>query len=229
MLIACVEDDVTQASLIQQTLTQAGHEVHHFANGKDCLSALSKSSAYDLFLFDWELPDITGVELLIWVRNNLGEQTPVVFVTNHTSDEDLLKVFQLGADDYIIKPFNPAILLARVNANLRRNTTQSVPSSVSIGPYRFDNVARKAYLHDELITLAPKEFELASLFFRNIGRLFSRDALSAAVWNREIPATSRTLDTHLSNVRQKLKINPENGVQIIASYALGYRLELVQD
>ena len=229
MLIACVEDDVTQASLIQQTLTQAGHEVHHFANGKDCLSALSKSSAYDLFLFDWELPDITGVELLIWVRNNLGEQTPVVFVTNHASDEDLLKVFQLGADDYIIKPFNPAILLARVNANLRRNTTQSVPSSVSIGPYRFDNVARKAYLHDELITLAPKEFELASLFFRNIGRLFSRDALSAAVWNREIPATSRTLDTHLSNVRQKLKINPENGVQIIASYALGYRLELVQD
>lgn len=229
MLIACVEDDANHATLTQQTLTQAGHEVHHFTTGKDCLAALSKSTPYDLFLFDWELPDISGVELLIWVRNNLGGQTPVIFVTNRTSDEDLLNVFQLGADDYIIKPFNPAVLLARVNANLRRHGSQSVPSSITVGPYRFDSTTRKAYLHDELIPLAPKEFELASLFFRNIGRLFSRDALSATVWNREIPATSRTLDTHLSNVRQKLKIHPDNGVQIIASYALGYRLELVHE
>lgn len=229
MLIASVEDDVHHAALIQQTLAQAGHEVHHFATGRECLAALSKSNPYDLFLFDWELPDITGIELLIWVRNNLGSQTPVVFVTNHTHDEDLLQVFQQGADDYIVKPFNPAILLARVNANLRRHTTLSMPTTTAIGPYRFDNTARKAYLHDELVPLAPKEFELASLFFRNIGRLFSRDALSATVWNREIPATSRTLDTHLSNVRQKLKIHPDNGVQIIASYALGYRLELIQE
>ncbi len=230
MLIASVEDDPIQASLIKQTLTQAGHEVHHFSSGRECLAALSKSNRYDLFILDWELPDVTGVEILVWVRNNLGSQIPVIFLTNRTEDSDLLQAFQLGADDYIHKPFSPAILAARVNANLRRNTpTTKVPSEVIVGPYRFDNNARKVYLHGEQIVLAPKEFELASLFFRNIGRLFSRDALSTTIWNREIPATSRTLDTHLSNVRQKLKIHPENGVQIVASYALGYRLELVQD
>ena len=77
------------------------------------------------------------------------------------------------------------------------------------------------------MTLAPKEFELALLFFRNQGRLMSRDVLAECVWNREIPATSRTLDTHLSNIRQKLQLRPENGVRLTSSYALGYRLELI--
>ncbi|WP_071059274.1 response regulator transcription factor [Pelistega sp. MC2] len=231
MLIASVEDDPIQANLVKQTLTQSGHQVEQFVTGKEFLSALnSNKNRYNLFLLDWELPDVTGVELLVWIRNNIGPQVPIIFVTNRTEDADLLQAFQLGADDYINKPFSPAILSARVNANLRRNTaTTQVQSEVVVGPYRFDNNARKVYLHGEPIVLAPKEFELASLFFRNIGRLFSRDALSSTIWNREIPATSRTLDTHLSNVRQKLKIHPENGVQIVASYALGYRLELVQE
>src|SRR5699024_12565023 len=86
-------------------------------------------------------------------------------------------------------------------------------------------------LHDALpiLELAPKEYELALLLFRNPGRLFSRDVLSTAVWNREIPPTSRTLDTHLSNIRRKLQIRPENGVRLNASYALGYRLESLLD
>ncbi|CFN14555.1 two-component response regulator [Bordetella pertussis] len=77
--------------------------------------------------------------------------------------------------------------------------------------------------------MPPKEFELAQLFFRNVGRLISRDVLAESVWNREIPATSRTLDTHLSNIRQKLQLRPQNRVRLSSSYALGYRLELVSD
>ncbi|MNL56734.1 Alkaline phosphatase synthesis transcriptional regulatory protein PhoP [compost metagenome] len=76
------------------------------------------------------------------------------------------------------------------------------------------------------MSLAPKEFDLALLFFRNLGRLMSRDVIAECVWNREIPATSRTLDTHLSNIRQKLQLRPEHGVRLSSSYALGYRLEL---
>ena len=90
-----------------------------------------------------------------------------------------------------------------------------------------DPAARVITLDDVAITLAPKEFELALLFFRNIGRLMSRDVLAECVWNREIPATSRTLDTHLSNIRQKLQLRPQHGVRLTSSYALGYRLELV--
>ena len=93
--------------------------------------------------------------------------------------------------------------------------------------YQIDPAAGTIALNGNIVELAPKEYELALLFFRNPGRLFSRDVLSMSVWNRDIPATSRTLDTHLSNIRRKLALHPENGVRLHASYALGYRLELL--
>lgn len=229
MHIASVEDDPIQAQLIQRTLENAGFAFTLFDSGKKCLAAIQAGKKFDLFLLDWELPDMTGIELLVWIRQHIHHKATVVFLTNKGEDEELLEAFKLGADDYLTKPFNPAILLARVKANLRHQTQGAIDTGneTIVGPYRFDYIHRKAYLHGEHIVLAPKEFELASMFFRNIGHLFSRDSISTAIWNREIPATSRTLDTHLSNIRQKLKIQPNNGVQIIASYAMGYRLELI--
>src|SRR5690606_34610157 len=100
---------------------------------------------------------------------------------------------------------------------------------IKVGRYTFDEGDGTACLDDESIVLAPKEFELAMLFFRNPGRLFSRDVLSTAIWNRHIPPTSRTLDTHLSNIRQKLRLRPENGLRLTSSYALGYRLEIIAE
>lgn len=229
MKIASLEDDVAQGALIQQTLEANGYSCTLFTKGRDLLAALPKSAPFDLILLDWEVPDISGLDVLHWIRANNGYSVPVMFITSRTSEEDLVTGLQAGADDYMVKPLRPAELHARVGALLRRSNVSFVneQQAFTCGAYQIDPSAGTISLHGTPIELAPKEYDLALLFFRNPGRLFSRDVLSSSVWNREIPATSRTLDTHLSNIRRKLQLHPEQGVRLHASYALGYRLELI--
>jgi len=224
--IASLEDDPTQGQLIRQILEGAGYECALYPEGRSLLAALRGATQFDLLLLDWQVPDLSGEDVLRWVRANLGYSLPVVFLTSRTREEDLVQGLQSGADDYVVKPFRSAELLARVAALLRRSQgVAAADTPVALGPYAFDPAQRLATLHGKPVALAAKEFDLALLFFRNIGRLLSRDALSASVWNRQVPATSRTLDTHMSNIRQKLCLRPENGMRLSASYALGYRLE----
>lgn len=230
MNIAILEDDLPQAAQMTQAVEKMGYTCRHYSSGKDLIVDLMAPNSFELLILDWELPDITGKDVLIWMRQNLGYALPVLFITSRSGEEDLVDAIETGADDYIVKPYSEPALRVRLLALLRRKNAAGPDSTVfEVGPYVFDAQARSVHLHDEAIPLAPKEFDLAVLFFRNLGRLFSRDALSVAIWNREIPATSRTLDTHLSNVRQKLRIRPENGLRIVSSYALGYRLETVSD
>lgn len=230
MHIASLEDDLAQAQLIHNTLTNNGHECTVFNLGKDLLAALSRPTAFDLLLLDWEIPDISGLEVVRWVRVNLGYTMPIMFLTSRTLEEDLVVGLQAGADDYMIKPVRQNELLARLDA-LRRRHSPSVSQEqpFSCGAYEIDPSLDTIRLKGEKMDLAPKEYELALLLFRNPGQLFSRDVLSSRVWNREIPATSRTLDTHLSNLRRKLRLGAEHGVRLNASYALGYRLELITE
>ncbi len=230
MHIASLEDDPVQAQLIQRTLEDAGYQCTIYAKGKDLIAALPRVQPFDLLLLDWEVPDLSGLDVVRWVRSNLGHNLPVMFLTSRTQEEDLVAGFQAGADDYVGKPLRSRELLARISSLLRRHQpTQTQEQSFTCGAYAIDVANEVIRLHEEAIVLAPKEYDLALLFFRNPDRLFSRDVLSNNVWNREIPATSRTLDTHLSNIRRKLQLRPEHGVRLNASYALGYRLELVSD
>ncbi|WP_313372261.1 response regulator transcription factor [Achromobacter animicus] len=227
MKIASLEDDLDQARRIQQVLTAAGYACTSYHQSRDLLAAL-RTEAYDLVLLDWHLPDIDGDDVVRWLRTHIGARIPVIFLTNRSAEDDLVEGLRAGADDYIVKPMRPLELLARVAALLRRSQiADPVDQTIEVARYRVDPAARAISLDDVAISLAPKEFELALLFFRNVGRLMSRDVLAECVWNREIPATSRTLDTHLSNIRQKLQLRPQHGVRLTSSYALGYRLELV--
>jgi len=226
MTIAFLEDDPDQAQLILRTLLEAGHDCRSYSQSRDLMAALH-TEQFDLILLDWHLPDIDGDTVLYWIRSNLGVRVPVIFLTSRARETDIVQGLQAGADDYIVKPWRAAELQARVAAHLRRSQgTCREDTSFQVENYRIDPILRQISLHGEVISLAPKEFDLAVLFFRNIGRLFSRDALAESIWNRDIPPTSRTLDTHLSNIRQKLRLRPENGVKLSASYALGYRLEV---
>lgn len=230
MHIASVEDDPIQSELIHSIVTKAGYRCTTYGKGRDLLATLARAPVYTLLLLDWELPDITGFEILRWVRSNLGQGIPVIFITNRSEETDLVTALQAGADDYIVKPVRPAELLARIQAMARRTSTLPVQETpFRCAAYAIDPANVRIELNGELIELAPKEFELALLFLRNPDHLFSRDVLSSTVWNRDIPATSRTIDTHLSNIRRKLQLKPENGVRLTASYALGYRLELLSD
>ncbi|CAB3889837.1 Alkaline phosphatase synthesis transcriptional regulatory protein PhoP [Achromobacter animicus] len=227
MKIASLEDDLDQARRIQQVLTAAGYACTSYHQSRDLLAAL-RTETYDLVLLDWHLPDIDGDDVVRWLRTHIGARIPVIFLTNRSAEDDLVEGLRAGADDYIVKPMRPLELLARVAALLRRSQiAEPVDQTIEVARYRVDPAARAISLDDVAISLAPKEFELALLFFRNVGRLMSRDVLAECVWNREIPATSRTLDTHLSNIRQKLQLRPQHGVRLTSSYALGYRLELV--
>src|SRR5690606_19641068 len=230
MHIAILEDDTAQAQLVQSYLSDAGHQSTSFNTGKSMLAALARDHDFDMLILDWEVPDTSGLDVLRWVRTTLGQALPVLFLTSRTHEEDLVQGLQAGADDYMMKPIRRGELTARVTALLRRIApTPQQEAPFSLAAYDIDPARERISLNREAIELAPKEYELAVLFFHNPDRLFLRDVLSSKVWNREIPATSRTLDTHLSNIRRKLQLRPENGVRLTASYALGYRLELLTD
>ena len=218
MKIASLEDDLDQARRIQQVLTTAGYSCASYQQSRDLLAAL-RTEHFDLVLLDWHLPDIDGDDVVRWLRANIGARIPVIFLTNRSSEDDLVEGLRAGADDYIVKPLRPQELLARVAALLRRSQiSEPVREGFEVARYRIEPGARTIFLDGAPVALAPKEFDLALLFFRNIGRLMSRDVLAECVWNREIPATSRTLDTHLSNIRQKLQLRPEHGVRLSSSY-----------
>ncbi|MCY1539618.1 Alkaline phosphatase synthesis transcriptional regulatory protein PhoP [compost metagenome] len=207
-------------------MTTAGYTCTSYHQSRDLLAAL-RAERFDLVLLDWHLPDIDGDDVVRWLRANIGPRIPVIFLTNRSSEDDLVEGLRAGADDYIVKPLRPQELLARVAALLRRSQiAEPANDGFDVARYSIEPAARVISLDSTPVALAPKEFDLALLFFRNIGRLMSRDVLAECVWNREIPATSRTLDTHLSNIRQKLQLRPEHGVRLSSSYALGYRLEL---
>ncbi|WP_424257854.1 response regulator transcription factor [Castellaniella sp.] len=227
-LIALLEDDPAQSAWLQQTLTDAGFSCQAFDEGGALLAALRARAPFALLLLDWELPGINGMEVLRWVRANCSDALPAIFVTNRTLESDLVEGLNAGADDYICKPCRPGELLARIGAQVRRHRPPTNPdANFTLGDFTVDMSLRQIRLRDEPIALTPKEFELAALFLRHPWRLFSRDDLSALVWNREVPSASRTLDTHLSNIRKKLSLGPTTGTLLSASYALGYRLELL--
>lgn len=226
--IASLEDDPAQAEFIRQILTDTSYICTTFSTGSALLKALQESCPFDLLLIDWEVPDINGMDIVRWARSHLGGDLPIMFLTSRALEADLVIGLQAGADDYMSKPIRAGELLARISALLRRRTLSSpIDPGFSLMAYEIDPARGVISMHGEPITLTSKEFNLAALFFRNPWRLFSRDTLSTLVWSREIPATSRTLDSHLSTIRRKLQLQPKNGVCLSSSYALGYRLELL--
>ena len=229
MHIVSLEDDYTQRQLMHSILTEAGYKCSLYDSGHDLLADLSRPHSYDLLLLDWELPDLDGLETLRRLRGTFGNRLPIIFVTNRGEEADLVQGLQAGADDYIIKPIRAGELLARIGTLHRRlNATPDQETAFQVAAYHIDPAEKRISLRGKAVELSPKELELAMLFFRNPARLFSREVLSATVWQREIPATSRTIDSHLSNIRRKLRLKRENGVRLTASYAMGYRLEILE-
>jgi DNA-binding response OmpR family regulator len=239
MNIAALEDDPNEASLIQQILVNAGHACTGFSTGAALLDAL-RTQHFDLLVLDWNLPDMTGYDVVNWVRSNLPAHVLVLFLSNRALEENIVLGLMAGGDDYMLKPVRRAELLARVHALSRRLTPTAHPATpaaamptvesptLEIGPYRFNRILKTAQLHGKPVELKPKEFDIAFILFQNTGGIVARDKLIEAVWGRELVMTSRTLDTHMSNVRGKLALKPENGVKLTTIYTLGYRLDLLE-
>lgn len=226
MRVAALDDDATQLELIQRTLASMGHDCHGFTDSRSYLRSLRRES-FDLLVLDWQLPDISGLEVLRWARENLHERVPVLFITNRSAEADVIEGLAAGADDFMIKPIRVGELIARVKALLRRAYYQQTPNELAYGRYKFDVAGAQILVDGAPVVLKQREFDLALFLFQNMGRLLSRKHLLEAVWGIEAEVSSRSLDTHVSRLRTKLGLHPEHGFRLAAIYSVGYRLESI--
>ena len=228
MRIALLEDEQDQAHLVSAWLTAAGHSCHVCKGGKDLVREAQRES-FDLFLLDWEVPGMSGAEALVWIRANIADPVPVLFVTARQREEDIVHALSSGADDYMVKPLGKLELLARIDALARRmRPAQRQDEGVlDYGRLSVDGRNRQVRLDGRVVTMTQKDYELAVFLLRNIGRLLSRGHILEAVWGQSAELNTRTVDTHVSRIRGKLELTPENGWRLSAVYQHGYRLERI--
>lgn len=228
MKIAILEDDEAQAELIVRTLSTAGHACVTFATGRALLNKL-RSQSFDLLMLDWSEPQGGGLEIAAWVRAHLTPTPPIVMITGRSDAEDIVEGLNTGADDFLVKPIVGSVLLARVHAVLRRAYPAELGSRVeSFAHTAFDPLNLAVTLADGVqVQLTSKEFTLALLFFRNLHKALGRAYLLETVWGRNPDLATRTLDAHVSRIRNKLRLRPDNGFKLAPVYSYGYRLERV--
>lgn len=223
MRIGILEDDPSQLELLSHWLKIAGHHAHTFDQGAPLLRTLAHES-FDVLLLDWNVPDVSGIEVLRQVRQQLHSSIPVLFGTARNAEEDIVAALRAGADDYLVKPLRRLELLARLEAMTRRNAVETV-QHLEVDRFRVNCEARQMLRDNEPLELTAKDFDLAVLFLRNVGRLLSRGHIRERVWGVSQEVNSRTLDTHVSRIRSKLGLLPEHGWRLAAVYGHGYRLE----
>ncbi|RST45432.1 response regulator transcription factor [Variovorax sp. DXTD-1] len=231
MRIAALDDDTDQLDLIKSILKAMNHQCHLFTDGAALVNELRRES-FDLLVLDWELPGISGLDIVRWVRANVTEHIPILFVTNRRDERDIVEGLMLGADDFMSKPVGVGELTARVRALLRRSYAQVRTEEEIWGRYRFIPALTQLEIDGNPVQLTQREFDLALFLFRNLGRLLSRGHMLETIWKTNNPAgtelMSRSLDTHISRVRTVLGLRPENGFRLTAVYGQGYRLEAVR-
>lgn len=229
MRIALLEDDQDQARLIAAWLEAAGHGIALFSDGQEFIKGLGRDS-FDCVILDWMLPGMNGIEVLKWLRAQYDWPIPVLFVTQREAESDVVAALESGADDYMAKPVRERELLARLTALRRRSVAldEKEEAAVEADPYRIDLVNRQLYLDGAEVKLTRKEYELVVFFFKNTGRILSRSHILESVWGTSPDLNTRTVDTHVSRIRSKLKMSPEAGWRLSSIYQHGYRLERLQ-
>lgn len=227
MQILVVDDEASIRELLTFNLKKNGYEVTAVADGRE---ALAKAAGMDLVLLDIMLPEVDGLE--VCRRLKADPQTsgiPIIMLTAKTEEIDRVLGLELGADDYVVKPFSMRELLARVKAVLRRSAKKDSQSekgreeTLKIGGLRLDFSSYQAWLHDEPIALTPKEYELLKLLVTNPGRAFTRDELLERIWGYEYYGDTRTVDVHIRHLRAKLKDDENISKAIETVRGIGYR------
>ena len=224
MRIAALDDDALQLELFKQAADALGHVCHTHATGAELLRTLRRET-FDLLIVDWQLPDTSGPEVVRWVRENVGPQLPILFVTHRQEERDIVEGLGCGADDFMVKPVRIGELNARINALLRRAYPDNTGGVREFGRYRFLPETRSIEIDGKPVELKNREYELALFLFQNMGRLLSRDHLKDIIWGQVADVMSRSLDTHISRLRSLLDLRPSNGFIVTAVYGVGYRFE----
>ena len=213
--ILIVEDERPIADLLDMSLTAAGYVCECVYNGRDAADTVERKR-YDLVLLDVMLPGISGFDLMEYFA---PLEIPVIFITARDAVKDRIRGLKLGADDYIVKPFEIAELLARVETVLRRY--HKTENRLSVGDISVDTQSRQVYRNGTPVNLTAKEYSLLMLFLQNRNIALFRETIYERVWESEYVGDSRTVDLHVQRLRRKLDWQD----RIVAVYKIGYRLE----
>jgi DNA-binding response OmpR family regulator len=222
--ILIVEDEPMVAEVVERYLRRDGHSVRVVHDGGAALDAVAQFQP-DLIVLDVMLPGMDGMEICRRVR--AGSQTPVIMLTARGEELDKLVGLELGADDYVTKPFSPRELAARVKAVLRRGRRQAVADDEAL---RFGDLRINARTHTAEdrrgpVSLTAREFALLHYLARNAGQVFSREQLMDAVWDYEFPGDASTVTVHMRRLRTKLEVDPSRPRHLKTVWGVGYKFE----
>jgi DNA-binding response OmpR family regulator len=233
--ILIVEDDQTMLGVLKYNILKAGYDVGTAEDGLEAITA-ARNEKPDLIILDLMLPKMDGLEVTRILRKDLT--TPILMLTARGEDIDKVVGLELGADDYMTKPFSMRELLARVKALLRRNqiatleaavATRAQAQAIEIGDIKIDTSRHTAQVKGVNLDLTPKEFDLLTFLAANRGRVFGRDALLEKVWGYDFGGDTRTVDVHVRWLRQKIEENPDHPARLITVRGVGYKLEGATD
>lgn len=223
-LVLVIEDEESFRDALKFMLSREGFDVILAPNGAEGLKMFDSMNP-DLVLLDLMLPEVSGTEVCKYIRTK--SNTPVIMLTAKDTEIDKVVGLELGADDYVTKPFSTRELLARIKAVLRRGgeLENDFVGAVEVGPIRMDVERHVLSVNGEAVSMPLKEFELLELLMRNSGRVLTRGQLMDRVWGSNYVGDGKTLDVHVKRIRSKIEPDPANPVHLTTVRGLGYRFE----
>lgn len=217
--VLIVEDEKNMQIIIAEYMQRGGHICFTADDGVDALMIL-KNNPMDLMILDIMMPNLDGFSVCKVAREM--SSFPIIMLTAKGSEEDKLKGYDMGADDYMTKPFSPKVLLAKANALLRRSSVLPA-DAINAGKISVIPASHKVFVNGKEIVLTHKEYELLHFFMANPGQIFSREQLLNRIWGYDFEGTTRTVDTHIKTLRQKLG---DEGKHIVTLIRSGYKFEV---
>lgn len=218
-VILIAEDEKKMQEILVDYMKRGGHSCITADDGIEAVTVL-KNNSVDLLILDIRMPYLDGFAVCRLAREIT--QIPILFLTARGSEEDKLRGYEYGADDYVTKPFSPKVLLAKVNALLRRASLTPIQGAVNIGGISLLPSSHTVYVQGEAVSLTHKEFELLALFMQNPNQVFTREQLLGRIWGYDFEGSTRTVDTHIKTLRQKLG---SEGAHIVTLIRSGYKFE----
>ncbi len=225
-ILVC-DDDRDIVSALRIYLEAEGYEVFSACNGKEAVEMLRKDSSISLVLLDIMMPELDGISAMTQLRAK--RNVPVILLTARSEDSDKILGLNIGADDYVTKPFNPVELIARVRSQLRRylqlGGAEIQPNELRVGGICLNDERKEVLLDEEAVSLTPREYDILRFLLQNPGKVFTPSEIYREVWNEEPYGAEGTVAVHIRHLREKLEINPSEPRYLKAVWGQGYKME----
>ena len=227
MRVAIADTDMGVVQHLTPIVEELGYEVAGFVDS-NALSQSLRNEQFELLILDLNMLTDSGGNFFGWMEKNLPKRPPVMILASRSAKRDITDALNSGAADYITKPEDRSVIAARVNAVLRgASGCDAFDVKATYGVYTLNRLDQSVAYRDQTVFLTAKEFDLAEMFFKNADRTLSRNFIMETIWRTKASLATRTLDMHISRVRAKLNLRPENGFRIFTVFGYGYRLETI--